>query len=372
MQPEKSAHERPVEDPEHQVPSKIQRIGDLSNEPFKENSEFWAPLLGWWNHVPPYAIPYGSQVHRLFVRGRITKSEEVDGRLGLLFPVYGEEVVWKPRIYLERHAVWGMLPEGMEELTADMVQQYEQAEDEDSASTLTLKGALSESDEIALRQLGLDQLTGSRLEVLWDTQDDETGKTDYSWFACTLEGLIDETPAPMDGEDQAAQEECSPVKDQKAEDRVWALKYDAREKFPETVHRCKFVDSASLEDLEFNCSLTWRKEGEAVDRAAMQAALSKMVVNMVQVLQDQTQMEEEEGENFEEQAAQELSKFPFYVQQAMAGIYRNFADSLKSSLRKRMEQLQAEGKENIITVQDISIIMAEVKASQPIQIPTYL
>mmetsp|Transcript_18865 Transcript_18865/g.24312 ORF Transcript_18865/g.24312 Transcript_18865/m.24312 type:complete len:374 (+) Transcript_18865:143-1264(+) len=329
--------------------------------------EFWSPLVGWWNHVPPYANPYGSKLNSLMVKGRIEEVHDEGKRYGLVFPVFGQDVVEKTQAYLDRHAIFGDLPTNFQELTSEMVSQYEKGTAD--VPELSTK-SLAEKDEIYLKHLGIQDLVGSKLEVLWDTQDEETGKSNRTWFACTLEGLV-ETPTDPNAQKETLND-SSTQEASKEEEGIWLLRYAAKGDFPETLHRCKFIDRAILRDLEFQSDLTWRLEGQSVDRSAMQASLSKMVVSMVQVLQHQTEIEEEEGEKLEEHAAEELQKFPFYVQQVMAGIYRNFADTLKGSLRRRMETLISEGKEPVITVKDVTEIMAEVKASKPIQIPTYL
>jgi len=153
--------------------------------------------------------------------------------------------------------------------------------------------------------------------------------------------------------------------------RAWLLEYDARGEFPSTSHRVHFIDRASLHDIEFQARLTWRLEGQEVDRASLGQILRKMVTNMVEVVQNQDELDAESGENLETKAFTELAKFPFYVQQKMAMAYRSLADALKAQLRKKMEQLSAEKSELVITETDIHTMMAEIKAKQPPLIPSY-
>lgn len=64
---------------------------------------------------------------------------------------------------------------------------------------------------------------------------------------------------------------------------VFTLHYDAYEQFEEADHDVSFTDAYRLNHLEDGSEMTWRKEGQEVDRDAVLASLADEDVDLQEV-----------------------------------------------------------------------------------------
>eukprot|EP00903_Cladosiphon_okamuranus_P015465 g14280.t1 len=188
----------------------------------------------------------------------------------------------------------------------------------------------------ALSSLGL--AVGTRLEVMWLLEDDE--KSVEKWWGCSIVGA-------KTGERD--EEEGRPV---------FTLHYDAYQAFEEADHDVCFVDRYRLVHLEDGAEMTWKREGQEVDREAVLASLAGEDVDLQEVVAAQ---EEEDGgdgaESIETQGMNALAQLPHHQQVAMAAGYRRMADVVKEHLQAKMRS----GGGAVVSAADVENMFRDIR-----------
>ncbi|CAM9165934.1 unnamed protein product [Ectocarpus fasciculatus] len=190
-----------------------------------------------------------------------------------------------------------------------------------------------------LRSLGL--AVGTRLEVMWLLEDDD--KSVEKWWGCSVAGA-------KTGERD--EEEGRPV---------FTLHYDAYEAFEEADHDVCFVDRYRLVHLEDGAEMTWKREGEEVDREAVLASLADEDVNLQEVMAAQEEEDAAEGaESVETRSMNAIAELPQHQQVAMLAGYRRMADVIKEHLRAKLMQ---SGGETVVSEADVQNMFRDVRGS---------
>ncbi|CAM9622809.1 unnamed protein product [Ectocarpus sp. 4 AP-2014] len=190
-----------------------------------------------------------------------------------------------------------------------------------------------------LRSLGM--AVGTRLEVMWLLEDDD--KSVEKWWGCSVAGA-------KTGERD--EEEGRPV---------FTLHYDAYEAFEEADHDVCFVDRYRLVHLEDGAEMTWKREGEEVDREAVLASLADEDVNLQEVMAAQEEEDANEGaESVETRSMKAIAQLPPHQQAAMTAGYRRMADVIKEHLRAKITRT---GGETVVSEADVENMFRDVRGS---------
>uniref|UniRef100_A0A7R9XN89 Uncharacterized protein n=1 Tax=Polyblepharides amylifera TaxID=1486889 RepID=A0A7R9XN89_9CHLO len=195
--------------------------------------------------------------------------------------------------------------------------------------------AKEEQDRGKLSELQLGP--GVRVEVLWDVAEGEGcgENTSSVWWG----GKLVVKGAPM--------YDCKG-------NRVWQILYDPKpeldEKFVDEVALVTFLSDHELFDMELECVLPWKKEGEE---------RKDDIISMTEWQQEMlSDSGIEEGANLDQVCCEALSELPPEKQFQMAAGYRDFADHLKSRLAGLLE---LNGPNYVVTVEDIQTITRDLK-----------
>eukprot|EP00752_Nemacystus_decipiens_P004364 g3988.t1 len=188
----------------------------------------------------------------------------------------------------------------------------------------------------ALSSLGL--AVGTRLEVMWLLEDDD--KSVEKWWGCSVAGAK------------------TGLRDEEEGRPVFTLHYDAYQAFEEADHDVCFVDRYRLVHLEDGAEMTWKREGQEVDREAVLASLAGEDVDLQEVVAAQ---EEEDGgdgaESIETQGMEALAQLPHHQQVAMAAGYRRMADVVKEHLRAKIRS----GGGAVVSAADVENMFRDVR-----------
>ncbi|CAM9747246.1 unnamed protein product, partial [Hapterophycus canaliculatus] len=139
---------------------------------------------------------------------------------------------------------------------------------------------------------------------------------------------------------------------------VFTLHYDAYEAFEEADHDVSFVDRYRLVHLEDGSEMTWKREGEEVDREAVLASLADEDVDLQEVMAAQEEEEPGDGaESIETQGMNALAQLPHHQQVAMAAGYRRMADVVKEHLRAKMQS----GGGAVVSAADVENMFRDVR-----------
>ncbi|CAN0109223.1 unnamed protein product, partial [Ectocarpus sp. 8 AP-2014] len=142
---------------------------------------------------------------------------------------------------------------------------------------------------------------------------------------------------------------------------VFTLHYDAYEAFEEADHDVCFVDRYRLVHLEDGAEMTWKREGEEVDREAVLASLADEDVNLQEVMAAQEEEDANEGaESVETRSMKAIAQMPPHQQAAMMAGYRRMADVIKEHLRAKITRT---GGETVVSEADVENMFRDVRGS---------
>uniref|UniRef100_A0A7S0ZHK5 Uncharacterized protein n=1 Tax=Timspurckia oligopyrenoides TaxID=708627 RepID=A0A7S0ZHK5_9RHOD len=212
--------------------------------------------------------------------------------------------------------------------------------DDEKASGLNAESEnLKEIFDAMAAQFGV--FVGGRIQVAWDLTGDSDDNSRSVWWGSEIINLGLKVKSPKN-----------------VENRLFCrLKYDAFEEFAQQISDVELKDKSELIDLETEAELMWRIEEHDTDQ--LELIEQNETLTMVDVLEDQTKVDEEEGESIETLGQSEFAKLPILQQQHLAAKYRSFADEVKLGLQKIRER---KGTDCEITRSDVESILQNITA----------
>lgn len=205
---------------------------------------------------------------------------------------------------------------------------------------------------------------GSRIEVLWnidyDAGADDKMEVDTSneentvtrWWGATVQDRL--------------KEDLGSRRPDHAECQLHVLLYDAYQEFCEDTATVAFisddtlVDLSQLEDVNKG-ELQWRFEGFAQKQAESTTDEKPQLVSLEEYAADLSAAVHDAGLT-EETDLQILSTLPLHVQSRFASGYRHFANTLKNSLDKF---LQEKPENYVVTKADVQKVFANIHSHPP-------
>lgn len=243
-----------------------------------------------------------------------------------------------------------------------MTERPEEEEEEESQGSQRVRLVEDTSDGAGtVRDLGELQAYGlqpnGRLEVLWDIVVEPSAEDTVSKEGET-EGQDNVVQEDGEGGTRHSEWWCAtlgeplPLRDPQGNRRVWQIHYEEKEGFPRTTCQVVFHSSNVLYDLECQCHLKWRIEGDldGEDEEKEQVVLS--LQDCLEAIQGETQTNPAQDTS----ELDALQSLPILQQQRIATGFRRFADNLKTKLKELVEE---KGDGYVVQASDIQDIVKD-------------